>query len=332
MRAVGLILLLALTGCSREAQAPAAPPKPSRRRGVRRGGRRIPRGSLSPAADAWRRSSVIHKYDETLENYSRRRSRDAVAAARGFRSRVAAIDAATLSTSNQLDREQLLRAIDSRILTLEVIRPWARDPDIYSSGITNTAYLMIKRAYAPPAERLRLLIAREKAMPAALAEARKNLENPPKIYTEIAIEQLDGSQGFFKTAVAQAFPEVNDKALLAEFKTANDGVIAALGDYKKWLQDDLLKRSNGDFAIGADTYRKKLAADEMIEAAARRAAGHRRNGSAAGTRRRSPRPRSKIDPTQHADGGAGEGAGGPSAGREAPGGDPGRARRASAAS
>ena len=42
-------------------------------------------------------------------------------------------------------------------------------------------------------------------------------------------------------------------------------MIAALGDYKKWLQDDLLKRSNGEFAFGEDTYRKKLAADEMID-------------------------------------------------------------------
>ena len=49
---------------------------------------------------------------------------------------------------------------------------------------------MIKRAFAPPDERLRQLIAREKAMPAALAEARKNLDNPPRVYTEIAIEQM----------------------------------------------------------------------------------------------------------------------------------------------
>ena len=123
---------------------------------------------------------------------------------------------------------------------------------------------MIKRAFAPPEERLRQLIAREKAMPAVLAEARKNLDNPPRIYTEIAIEQIDGNRDFFKTAVAAAFPTVTDKALLAEFKQANDAVIAALDDYKKWLKDDLLKRSNGEFAIGEDTYRKKLAADEMI--------------------------------------------------------------------
>ena len=207
----------------------------------------------------------IHKYDDRLEDYSRQAVSDALASARQFRDRVAAIPAASMSSTNQLDREQLLRAIDSRILTLDVIRPWARDPDSYSSGLTNTAYIMIKRAFAPEEQRLRQLIAREKAMPAALAEARKNLENPPRIYTEIAIEQIDGNKEFFQSSVMSAFPSVTDKALVAELKQANDAVIAALDEYKTWLQNDLLKRSTGQFAIGEETYRKKLSADEMID-------------------------------------------------------------------
>ena len=102
-------------------------------------------------------------------------------------------------------------------------------------------------------------------MPAALLEARKNLDNPPKISTQIAIDQLDGSRDFFKTAVAAAFADVKDQALLDEFKQSNDAVMTALADYKTWLQNDLLNRSNGDFAIGAEVYSKKLAADEMIQ-------------------------------------------------------------------
>jgi uncharacterized protein (DUF885 family) len=207
----------------------------------------------------------IHNGDDRLEDYSQQAVMDAIAAARQLRSRVAAVDRTALSPANQLDREQLLHAIDSRLLTLDVIRPWARDPDSYSSGLTNTAYIMIKREFAPPEERLRQLMLREKAMPAALAEARKNLQNPPRVYTEIAIEQIDGNRDFFKTAVAAAFPTVKDQALLDEFKQANDAVIAAFDDYKTWLQNDLLKRSRGDFAIGEDTYRRKLAADEMID-------------------------------------------------------------------
>jgi uncharacterized protein (DUF885 family) len=207
----------------------------------------------------------VHTYDDRLEDYSRQAVTAAIASTRDFRRRVAGVDAALLSVSNQLDREQLLRTIDSRLLTLDVIRPWAKDPDSYSSGLTTTAYIMINRRFAPPDARMKQLIARERAMPAALEEAKKNLENPPRIYTEIALEQIDGNRDFFQTAVTAAFPEVTDTALLAEFKQANDAVVAALADYKKWLQDDLLKRSNGDFALGEETYRRKLDVDEMID-------------------------------------------------------------------
>lgn len=207
----------------------------------------------------------IHKYDDRLEDYSGGAVAEAVGSARQFRARVAAIDPAGLSDAARLDREQLLHAIDSRILTLDVVRPWARDPDSYSSGITNTAYIMIKREFAPPAERLERLVARERAMPAALAEARRNLQAPPRIYTEIAIEQLDGNRDFFRTAVPAAFTGVTDTALLDDFRKANDGVVQALAEYKAWLQRDLLPRSTGSFAFGEETYRKKLAADEMID-------------------------------------------------------------------
>ena len=221
--------------------------------------------------DLYRRSPTqatylgIHKYDDRLEDYSHRAVQEEVVAWRQFRGRVNAIQAASVNTDKQLDREQLLHAIDSRLLTDEVIRPWAKNPDVYSSGLTNTAYIMIKRAFAPPEDRLRQLIARERAMPAALAEARKNLDNPPRILTQIAIEQLDGNREFFRTAVPGAFAAVRDKGLLDEFRKSNDAVISALAEYKTWLQGDLLKRSNGDFALGEATYRQKLAADEMID-------------------------------------------------------------------
>jgi uncharacterized protein (DUF885 family) len=50
----------------------------------------------------------IHKYDDQLENYSRQAVMDSIAAARGFRTRVSAIEPAALSPDTQLDREQLL--------------------------------------------------------------------------------------------------------------------------------------------------------------------------------------------------------------------------------
>src|SRR5688500_9757081 len=49
----------------------------------------------------------IHKYDDRLEDSSRQAVMDEIAALRGFRDRVAAVDAAGLTDANRLDREQL---------------------------------------------------------------------------------------------------------------------------------------------------------------------------------------------------------------------------------
>ncbi len=102
-------------------------------------------------------------------------------------------------------------------------------------------------------------------MPAVLDDARRNLRNPPKIYVDIAIEQIDGDIDFFKSAVPLAFAEVTDATLKSALDTASAQVVTALAQYKLWLQHDLLPRSKGDFALGADTYRKQLWDDEMID-------------------------------------------------------------------
>ena len=206
----------------------------------------------------------IHKYDDLIQDYSAAAVTADVEAIKSVRAKLNAVDAGALSLDAQLDLEKINRTLDGVLLRDEVIRSWAKDPDLYSSGITNAAYVMISRTFAPPEQRLKSLIARLKLMPNALAEARKNLDNPPRVYTEIAIEQLDGNRDFFAKDVPAAFAEVREPTLVAEFKTANDAVIAALEDYKTWLERDLLNRSNGSFAYGADTYQKVLAADEMI--------------------------------------------------------------------
>ena len=51
----------------------------------------------------------------------------------------------------------------------------------------------------------------------------------------------------------------------ADFAKSNAAVIDALKSYGAWMKSDLLPRSNGDFRLGADTFRKKLAYDEMVD-------------------------------------------------------------------
>jgi uncharacterized protein (DUF885 family) len=209
----------------------------------------------------------LHRYDSQLEDLSEGAVHAESQALQQFRAKLAAIDRAALTTDHQLDAEQLQRSLDAGVLALDRIRQWAKDPDSYSGALTNAAYVIMKRNYAPAAERLAALVAREKKMPAALAEARKNLASPARIYTQIAIEQIDGNIRFFKNDLPAAFPaaDVTDQALLEAFRQSNDAVIAALGEYKAFLEKSLLSASTGSFAYGADTFRLALAANEMID-------------------------------------------------------------------
>ncbi|MDE3188962.1 MAG: DUF885 domain-containing protein [Acidobacteriota bacterium] len=206
-----------------------------------------------------------HQYDTQLEDFSRNSIDAESAALKTFEKRVASIPATALDQTARGDREIVLGSIRSRLLTLESIRPWQKDADIYSSTAANAAFTIMERKFASPDDRLRSLIAREKQMPALLAEARANLANPPRIFTGIAIEQLPGTTGFFEHDIPLAFADAQDPALKAEFAQTNAAVIAAFNSYLDWLKSDLLPRSNGDFRIGAETYAKKLQYDEMVD-------------------------------------------------------------------
>ncbi len=207
----------------------------------------------------------IHRYDDKLEDYSHAQIDKEIAELKKYEARFAALDRSSLGEMARGDLDLVLNNIRSTRLTLETIRPWEKNPDIYSSGITNSAFVIMERKFAPAAERLRLLIAREKQMPAALDAARANLKNPPKIFTEIALEQLPGLIDFFKQDVPSAFTDVSDAALKKQFTESNAAVIKALGDYAAWLKKDVLPKSNGDFRLGAETYAKKLSYDEMVD-------------------------------------------------------------------
>jgi uncharacterized protein (DUF885 family) len=207
----------------------------------------------------------LHQHDARLEDLSEAAVHAESRALQEFRGRLSAIDVATLAPDEQLDHLQLQHSLDAGVLYLDRIRQWAKDPDSYSTAVTNAAYVIMKRDYAPAAERLTALVARERKMPAALLEARKNLRTPPRIYTEIALEQIDGNIRFFQTDVPAAFGGVTDEALRGAFRASNDAVVAALMDYKTYLRETLLPESTGTFAYGEETFRLALAATEMID-------------------------------------------------------------------
>jgi uncharacterized protein (DUF885 family) len=211
----------------------------------------------------------LHEFDSQLEE----RSQAAVAAeARRLRAALAELARVPewrLSADARYDYLVLQSHAAAQLLELEDVRMWRRNPNVYnqlaSSGVDN----ILKRNYAPIEQRLQAVLAREHQIARLLEEARANLDNPPRIYTETAIAQVGGSVDFFERVVPQMFERAGGSGLnaarRAEFQASNDAAVAALKSFREWLQRDLLPRSNGDFALGAENFRKKLLYEEMVD-------------------------------------------------------------------
>ncbi len=156
----------------------------------------------------------FHQYDAMLEDFSAASIRQQAAVLKHYEREVG-------GAAPSADREIVLGSIRSALLDLESIRSWETNPDRYSSTASNSVFVIMSRNFAPQNERLKSVIARERQMPQMFAAARVNLKNPPRIYTEVAIEQLPGIISFFEKDVPLAFNHVKDRTRLCSTSFMN---------------------------------------------------------------------------------------------------------------
>ncbi|HEX3437899.1 MAG TPA: DUF885 domain-containing protein, partial [Pseudacidobacterium sp.] len=66
----------------------------------------------------------LHQYDAKLEDYSRAAIDSQIMALHDFEKKFEDLPASQLDQSTQADREMVLNDIRSKLLTLQVIKPW----------------------------------------------------------------------------------------------------------------------------------------------------------------------------------------------------------------
>jgi uncharacterized protein (DUF885 family) len=214
-------------------------------------------------------SAGFHQYDDQLEDYSRASIDKQIAVLKKFKAEFTVHSLPAKATDAEvaewIDLNLVINDINSHLLALENIRGWEKNPDSYSGGVSNSIFVIMARTFAPPDQRLKSLIAREKKIPAVFVAARQNLKNPPPIFVDVALQQIPGIVGFFQKDVPEAFKDVKDQKLLDEFHATNQKVIDSLNQYKEWIEKDLKPQAHGDFRIGADNFSKKLLYDESVD-------------------------------------------------------------------
>ena len=130
-----------------------------------------------------------HRFDDRLTDYSPDAIAKARATAKDFREKIKEIDRPELTGANKIDVQILQDAIDYEIFQLEELRSWEWNPLVYNQSLANSLYLLVARDFAPAKERIENLRKRLQAIPAVIVQAKANLQHPPEIHTQVAIEQ-----------------------------------------------------------------------------------------------------------------------------------------------
>jgi uncharacterized protein (DUF885 family) len=215
-----------------------------------------------------------HRFDGVLSDYSPETRSRMLASAKQFREALKKFeDHKQLTGPNQVDVRILRDNVDREIFSLEELREAEWNPLVYNQSLANSLYLLVARDFDSPEKRIPNLRQRMEGIPIVVRQAEANLQHPPRVHTETAIEQVQGAINLVRNGLD---PLLNQAPQMKkDLAPIQEKAAQALEDYKKWLQQDLLKRADGDFRIGVDKFRKKLrfalASDLSMEEVMKRA-------------------------------------------------------------
>jgi len=209
----------------------------------------------------------IHDHDDKLADLSADAIAKRVLTLKAQELVLTKLRGSKLTPAETIDAQLLDLSIRAELLELTEVRGWKQNPVAYLGKPAEGIDLLMKRSFAPAPDRLKAIIGRLKAAPALLTAMKANVENPPKEFTDLAIIVAKGTAGFFKNDLATWAKDAagKDAKLLADFEAANKPVIEGFESAARWLETELLPKSKGKYAIGAELFSKKLLTEEMID-------------------------------------------------------------------
>ena len=208
----------------------------------------------------------IHDYDSKLENFHSQRMRSRSSELRAQLVMLDGIRKQKLTADEGIDASILDGRIRAELLDIDTIRWWRKNAIRYVSTPGQAADLLMKRNFAPPRERLRMLIERMQGADSLLASMRDNVTDAPREFTDLAHRIAKGSIGFFRNEVSAWAREAagTDDQLFNLFQSVNRKTAMAFELSTVFLTEQM-PLSTGSYAIGPAAFSRKLQYEEMID-------------------------------------------------------------------
>jgi uncharacterized protein (DUF885 family) len=223
-----------------------------------------------------------HRFDHLLDDLSpQARAADVAAIKETLADLPKQVDYARLSRAGQIDFEILRHHLTYALWKHDNEKPFEDDPRLYTEYAADSVFLLLTQSSLPREQNVRNAAGRIGFVPAVVAAARQSLKNPPRQFVETAVRQNRGSIAFYEGGL---FALAGETPQLSPLASPARAAAAALKEYQKFLEEELLPRATGDWRLGKDKFYRKLdleldaglGADEVVreaEAEARRVEG-----------------------------------------------------------
>jgi uncharacterized protein (DUF885 family) len=214
-----------------------------------------------------------HDYDHQLDDLSpQARAEDLQNDTRVLNELKQQVDLKRLSRNAQIDLEIWQHFLEYRIWQATNSNDFANDPRVYLTYASDSVFTLLTQSTLPKHRNVENASKRIAQIPSIVQAAKQSIGQPPKILTEIAIKRTDGAIAFYESDI---FKLAEESPQLSPLQAPSRSAAASLKDYKKFLEQEVLPRSKGDWRIGKDKFAKKLeleldaglTAAEVIQAA-----------------------------------------------------------------
>ena len=177
-----------------------------------------------------------------------------------------------LTRSAQIDFEIWQHELKKELWLADNTDRFANDPRSYNDYITDSTYSLLTQSTLPQPVNVRNAISRMAQIPKVIKAAKESIKNPPRVLTEVAIKQNRGAIAFYERGI---FELAGEDAAGSDLKKASNALVPVLKDYQKFLEDNVLPRSNGEWRIGKERFAQKMlleldagvSADEILKEA-----------------------------------------------------------------
>lgn len=202
-----------------------------------------------------------HEFDGQLPDWSQEGLQAQIDLREDMIARAQAIDPDSLSEADAFERQYFINTMKGELFWL-VDAERTTGPDYYIGKLDPSVY--ITRPYAEPAERMRAFITYLNNVPAAAEHIEANIELPlPKTVLKLGTAGFDGFAEYYTAGAKQAFAEVENEDLQAEFDAAAEKASEAMSSLADYIASEPATETG--YELGAERFSDMVRLTEGVD-------------------------------------------------------------------